>query len=346
MGKSKIARVRARAAQNGLPGLGWWAMRWLYWRSGLYRTKWHLRPPLRDSLYLNPLEETAKGRERSLRILQEQRERYKVIRVNTLRFKVDLKDYAFGRKLFLNRIWEDYESGLFFQLLQPGMNVLDIGAHIGYYALFAAQRVGSSGRVFAFEPAPDNFALLAENVRLNRLQNILTAENLAVSDRTQQLALQLSEASSGDHRIFATSAEDDALFNKNRPRATHPVQAIAVDEYLGSKRVSRVDAVKMDVQGAEMNVLRGMEQTLRANPDLFLFFEYWYFGLKANGTAPQAPLEFLQNDFGYQLFLLDPEARCVKPIERNAFVEWAAAQDPRLQMDLIATRAALPKEWM
>ena len=345
MAQSRMARVRAQVSKEGLSGLGVWAARWVYWKSGLYRTEWHFRPPLRDPMYLDRLEETREGRERSMRFLREHRVRHKVIRLPQLRLKVDLKDYAVGRKLFFEHIWEPYESALFLKQLHAGMNVLDIGAHIGYYALHAARAVGKTGHVFAFEPAPENFALLSENVRLNHLQKILTVENLAVSDRAQTLVMSLSNTNTGDHRIYATNQDDDALFNKNAPRATHQVQAIAMDEYLKTKNVARIDVIKMDVQGAEMQVLRGMCETLRANPNVILFFEYWQFGLQGNGTPIQAPLEFLEQEVGMQLFYINSETERVEPKRAREIVEWASTLDPTVQVDLIAARRAPAQGW-
>lgn len=342
---SKSARLQQQFARGGWSSLGLWGARWLYWKTGLYRTEWHFRPPLRDPIYLDRLEETREGRDQSMRFLREHRERFKVIHLNKLRLKVDLQDYVIGRKLFFERVWEPYESALFLRILRPGMNVLDIGAHIGYYALHAARTVGPRGHVFAFEPAPDNYALLSENVRLNHLQKIVTAENLAVSDRSQTLQIHLSETNTGDHRIYATRDQDDAMFNRNRPRATREIQAVAIDEYLGAKQFPRVDAVKLDVQGAEMNVLRGMKETLTRNPEIILFFEYWQFGLKANGTLPEAPLQFLTQELGMSLFQIDPEAKCVEPKTAGQVLNWASAQDPTLQVDLIAARHMPAQGW-
>ncbi|MCC7165033.1 MAG: FkbM family methyltransferase [Anaerolineae bacterium] len=345
MKNSKIARLYQKGSTEGVSGAATMVARWLYWNSGIYRTRWHMRPPLRDPFFLDPLETTPEGRRYALRFLDEQHERFKVIPSGALRFKIDLGDPVFGRNFFHNRIWEAFESELFFRLLTPGMSVLDIGAHIGYYALHSARRVGTRGHVYAFEPAPSNFALLRENVRLNHLQSIVTVENLAVSDQSQMLTLQLSATNSGDHRIYATEASDDSMFNRNQSRESIPIRAISIDEYLREKNAPAIGAVKIDVQGAEMQVLQGMKKTLYANPNIYLFFEYWYFGLTANKTPARAPLEFLTQDLGLSLFFVDTEAKCIRGVGVDELVEWASKQDPHLQVDLVAARAEPAKGW-
>lgn len=335
---ARAARVRQTWETGGLSSLGSWAARWLYWNSGLYRTGLHLRPPLQDMLYLNPLDHTLKGREIILKVLLKQGARYRVVRIDDLKFKLDLHDEVISQKLFLYREWERFESALFLRALRPGMTVLDVGAHIGYYALHAAKVVGRGGRVLAFEPVNQNFALLEANVRLNALGSVLEPVQAAVSDHAHTLTMQLSDLNSGDHRVYATTRGDDALFHQSQPRAAQPVQAIVIDEFLSQQQIAQVDVIKMDVQGAEMQALNGMRATLRRNANIMLFFEYWQFGLQAAGTAPRAPLDFLES-LGLALWRIDTAAKELEPVTANELAAWAAGLDPYEQVDVIAARS-------
>ncbi len=341
---SKWSRIKSQLQTDGGLSIAKWAVRWIYWNGGLARTKLHLRSPLREVIYFEPLDDSLQGRETILKALQAQGERYRVVPIGNLKMQVDLQDKVISQKLFFFREWEPFESRLFLRMLQPGMTVLDIGAHIGYYALHAAQAVGSSGRVLAFEPVDSNFRLLSKNVQLNHFAGIITPIQAAVSDHAHQVEMQLSDWNSGDHRIYATNENDDFLFNYNKLRVKQTVGAIAIDDYLQEKQISRVDVIKIDVQGAEYGVLRGMDKTLRANPAISMFFEYWDFGLRAFGTDPLDFLTFLTKEHGFRLFRLESQDHRLRPISAEGLVTWASTIDKQQQVDLVALRSAAQLE--
>src|SRR5207253_6545315 len=103
-------------------------------------------------------------------------------------------------------VWEPLETYLVERRVREGDVVLDIGANIGYYTLVFAELVGDSGRVFAFEPEPANFALLSENTGLNGRANV-TLVNAAVADAGGRLPLYLAGENKGDHRLFDSPGE-------------------------------------------------------------------------------------------------------------------------------------------
>jgi FkbM family methyltransferase len=88
-----------------------------------------------------------------------------------------------------------YEAGttrLFQVLLKPGMTVVDVGAHIGYYTVLASRLVREEGRVYAFEPDPDTFAVLIENIKTKAIPNVLPIQK-AVADRIGDAILYLGK---------------------------------------------------------------------------------------------------------------------------------------------------------
>jgi precorrin-6B methylase 2 len=87
-----------------------------------------------------------------------------------------------GGQQALGRAYEPMTTLAFHTLVQPGDRVVDVGAHVGYFTLLAARLCGPNGRVFAFEPHPDNFRLLERNIRENGAENV-TAVRKAVADR-------------------------------------------------------------------------------------------------------------------------------------------------------------------
>jgi|SRR5581483_6146158 FkbM family methyltransferase len=294
--------------------------------------------PVKEYLQINYLLNDEEERKKLLRAWRTRGRRYVTVKVHHQWMKLDLIDWTMTDQLFVLRTWERYETALFRAVVQPGMCVADIGAHIGYYTLLAAQAVGSKGRVLAFEAAPSNFELLQYNLARNRCARIVTAENVAITDRARQLELYLSNHNTGDHRIFPSNAYDDQLFNEGKARTSVPIRGIALDEYLADHGIARVDVIKMDVQGAEWDALRGMRRTLE-QPHIIMFMEYWPHALALNGADPKALLRWLE-DLELQLLLIDRDAEQLRRVDGKEFAEYALTLDPNLQIDLLATRAA------
>ena len=95
--------------------------------------------------------------------------------------------------------FEPFETELFRQTIKEGMMVIDVGANIGYYTVIAARLAGNTGRVLAFEPAPQNFAVLQKTIAANRFQNV-DAHMLAVANKKGVLNLNLYESNQGRDR--------------------------------------------------------------------------------------------------------------------------------------------------
>jgi FkbM family methyltransferase len=177
--------------------------------------------------------------------------------------------------LLLGSDFNDPEFALLERHVRPGMTVVDIGANIGCYTLVLSSLVGETGVVVAFEPGPDNVAALRGNVERNGVKNV-RIEARAVSDRSGTATLELSRAS-GEHRL-APSADGIR---------TVQVPVTTLDEALEPLGY-RADIVKMDAQGAEFAVLRGMTRTLEANRNLCLLVEFDPEGLRAYHESPTA----------------------------------------------------------
>jgi FkbM family methyltransferase len=148
-----------------------------------------------------------------------------------------------------------------------GDTVVDVGAHIGLYTLIAANRVGSSGKVIAIEPDPENFKILKKNVLLNQLSNVEALE-CAVYSTKEKLKLFLPELEEG-RTIFNTVMQDRARTSNNFLE----VEANSLDNILQSINIAEVNWIKIDVEGAELEVLKGAANTLALNKNLTLVIE-------------------------------------------------------------------------
>jgi FkbM family methyltransferase len=160
------------------------------------------------------------------------------------------KDPGISRELALYKVHEPLATRLLMQTLRPGMNVVDIGGDIGYYALLEARIVGPAGCVIAIEPMPRNFLQLCRNVQANGYRQIHTHQ-LAIGDRDGTAPLYLSRRSNWHsmHRNPSTIGQIQ-------------VAVRTLDSLLASYDLSTVDLVRMDLEGYEVVVINGMCRTI------------------------------------------------------------------------------------
>ncbi|MEH6518443.1 MAG: FkbM family methyltransferase [Halioglobus sp.] len=193
-----------------------------------------------------------------------------------------------------NQIWEPFETSLFVDLLKPGDVVVDVGANLGYFSIIAGALIGGAGRVFAFEPDPDNYALVLANIALNDFGDRVAAEPAGLSDQDQDGRLYLSEDNLGDHRIFPGA---DA-------RNSCEIKLLNGSEFLGT-RVSRVDFLKVDTQGSEYAVLAGLMSLLTALPRIpQILVELTPFSLRQAGSSGRQLIELL-NQLNQPFWIVD-----------------------------------------
>jgi FkbM family methyltransferase len=189
-------------------------------------------------------------------------------------------------------IFEPFETELVQIEIRPGDVVLDVGANIGYYTLMFARLVGPQGKVYAFEPDPENFALLEENVRLNGHGNVVLV-NKAVSDKTGTGRLYLCEDNQGDHRTYDSA--------DGRPHVA--IETVDLDRYFQTYS-GRIDFIKMDIQGSEYAAIAGMKGLLKRLGHVKLISEFWPFGLSKCGVEPKVYLDLLEA-LGFRLYEID-----------------------------------------
>lgn len=190
------------------------------------------------------------------------------VRVPHTRLRVDLRDAGIGFPIYRDRSYEPDESRVFAALTPPGGVVLDIGANLGYFTTLFAKR---AGHVYAIEPTPATLALLRQNVAPYPHVTVIPT---AIGDRDGTTELFLSPTNAGDHNLIDTG----------RP-AHHTVRVATVDTLMTELGVTKVDLIKLDIQGSEVHAFRGMTQTLRANPHAIIVAEYWPSGLSRAGVT-------------------------------------------------------------
>jgi FkbM family methyltransferase len=222
---------------------------------------------------------------------------------------LDLSDRVHCETLFVRGIWEKSVTGFLNKLIRNGMIVIDIGANVGYYTLFTAEKVGSNGKVFAFEPEPSRYTLLKENIKLNDYQNVVPVQ-MAVSNKMETTQLYLDPMyNKGDHRLY------DSFDGRNSVR----VESTTLDDFFKDKDCP-IHIIKMDIQGAEMAALQGMANTIKRNPDLTIITEFWPDGMKKFGFSPT---EFLSTliGHGFRLHILNDQTESIEEIEPEQVIK-------------------------
>jgi FkbM family methyltransferase len=152
-------------------------------------------------------------------------------------------------------------------LPKDGDIVVDIGAHIGLYTIISSKRVGFNGKVIAVEAHPENFEILNRNIQLNQLTNVI-ALNYAVYSEEEKLKLYLPSGESGFTKyntIMPKFAKRDEKFIE--------VTAKPLDKLLQSNGISAVNWIKIDVEGAEFEVLKGAHNVLSDSKDIAILIE-------------------------------------------------------------------------
>jgi FkbM family methyltransferase len=158
--------------------------------------------------------------------------------------------------------WNADEYVAFKDVVRPGSIVLDAGANLGAYTVLFAQWVGPHGRVFAFEPAPECRAGLKRQLALNGVAARVAVRGEAVAGASGVRRF-LASGLHGDNRLTAAGVPGDGIV----------VATTSIDDFCERERVSP-DVMKIDVEGAELDVLRGARQTIaRAGASLALFVE-------------------------------------------------------------------------
>jgi FkbM family methyltransferase len=185
--------------------------------------------------------------------------------------------------------------------LRPGDTFCDVGAHFGYFTLLASQLVGENGRVIAFEASRSTFGILKKNTM--QAANV-TALHRAASDENKTLVFNEFPALFSEYNSLVLPEIKNAAWLKNNPPQRIEVQGQRLDDFFeNEKHIPQI--IKIDVEGAEPQVLRGMEHFLK-NHSPTLVMEY----LTGTGQnkAHREALAFAQS-LGYQFFRIKKDGK-------------------------------------
>ena len=234
-----------------------------------------------------------------------------LIKVGEHKMYVDSRDVTISRILLTAGSWERGTTRLFEDIIQKGMVVLDVGANIGYFTLIAAKLVGEEGKVFAFEPEPYNFDLLARNLKLNGYHHVIPIQK-AISDKNGRATLFLDKTQWGQHSLSRGNVTN---FSGNSVE----VEVQTLDDFLKDFG-HRVDFAKIDVQGAESAVIQGMRQIIKNNKNLKLVVQFSPEQLRGFDSSPEELLNRLTG-YGFKLYQIGESKEQMVPVDIASLIK-------------------------
>lgn len=193
-------------------------------------------------------------------------------------FHADPQDVGITPHLSMDGFWESWITIALARQLCPGWQCVDVGANCGYYTVLMADAVGEAGRVLAIEPNPRLTARLLLNLEVNGLQARAAVLGKAAAESSgRQMSLAVPRQRSLNGTIARPATSEDEVFE---------VETVSLDD--ATRDWARVDLVKIDAEGAEESIWRGMRCTVRRNPDLRIIMEF-------NPLRSSVPRRFLED---------------------------------------------------
>ncbi len=218
---------------------------------------------------------------------------------------------AMTRHLLRRDAFEEGEQRFVFQFLQPGMVFLDAGAHHGLYTLLASQKVGPRGRVIAFEPSPRELRRLRWHLAINRCRNVLV-DPVALGDVE------------GASELYVVRKKETGCNSLRPPDVHYPVKRVRVQVSTLDARVQRagldrIDMIKLDVEGAELHVLKGATSVI-AHYRPIILSEMEDFRTTPWGYKSLQIYESLEGQ-DYRWFSIRPEGRLQPCPKKDSYKE-------------------------
>jgi FkbM family methyltransferase len=257
----------------------------------------------------------------SLRCRIQRQPLYRFRLPNGLLFDYPLRS-EIGRAMFLVNRFEPAELRFVARFLRPGMTFLDVGANGGLFSLVAARAVGAAGRVHAFEPAKAEFELLQHNLALNGFTHVI-ANEVAVSDKIGLSRFAICQ--DGAYNSFGRNSLADQKIVE-----WQAVRTMTLDAYLAAQNLGPVHLLKIDTEGAELLVLRGGAQLLRASDAPVVLCEFSDLTTAGLGYST-ADLWAFFTDLGFQLFQYVRNRLTLAPRkDRHQYDNLIAVRDPAI----------------
>ena len=220
--------------------------------------------------------------------------------------EISLPEDAGWEMLYYRRTFETGTTEAFDKLLRRDDVFFDIGANIGWYSLIAA-KLAPEGIVHAFEPVPFIFGKLQRNWELNGFTNEVHFNNIALGEEEDgEITIYTFEGLYHGHSSLST------LDRKDYRASTIPMTTL--DRYIAERKISRVDLIKMDTEGAELKVLHGATNLLKSNQPPVWVIELNTETSNSFGHTPADVLDFIASCNDYRFYRVERGWGKLKPM--------------------------------
>lgn len=179
------------------------------------------------------------------------------------------------------------------RLVRPGDTIVDVGANIGLFSLAAARKMNQQGHIYAFEPLPATADFARKNVDLNGFSSFVTVTQVAVSNKPGEAELYLGPCS-GHHSLYPLTT----IERENKV----VVPVVTLDQTLSE--IPSINLLKIDVEGAELDVLDGAANAVKRCYDIAIIVEFGASHLKRVDCSPEAWMGKFQG-YGFEFFAIN-----------------------------------------
>lgn len=229
-----------------------------------------------------------------------------VSRARSLRIAIDLDPARANENTIIKflergRHYEPDVSLAMCRIVEEGDVVIDVGANAGFFTSLLAVLVGPSGRVVSFEPGENNIPRLKGNIALNKLTNVSLIEQPA-SEAPGDITFFINSDDSGGNALWDVGTYPGNVKSAAAPQSV-TLRATTIAAEMARLGLQAPKLIKIDVEGAELQVLRGAESLLVDRKTPFVIAEYHPFGLAKMGENPEALRAFMEG-LGYSTFAM------------------------------------------
>jgi len=222
--------------------------------------------------------------------------------------KLILDPYDSSLGLHINNYYEPGETKCYKENINKGDTIIEIGANIGFFTTLFSTLVGKTGKVYAFEPSPDAFRILSQNITLNKINNVVLI-NKAVSDKSGWTKLY----------ICPTGASDNRTIDGGDKRETISIQTTSLDDYFKGL-TGKINLVKSDTQGNEGKVIEGMAKLLKTQGNMKMVLEFLPKGLVTSGIYPEDYLDSIINN-GFKMYVINESEEPLEELNIQKFLK-------------------------
>jgi FkbM family methyltransferase len=204
--------------------------------------------------------------------------------------------------------YEPAITNLVKKIIQPGDVCFDIGGNIGWFTTLFQTIVGENGAVHSFEPVPPTFAVLEENVRSNCNSGIVRLNNFALGEAEGEVNLHVFEGFPDGHASIAECGQDEFQ--------TYSSRVTTINSYLSENRINDVTFVKVDIEGAELGMLKGATAFFEQKIPPIFEIEMALNTSKWFGYSPNDIIEFMTGQYNYEFFAINERSQKIEKFNK------------------------------